>query len=235
MAAIGGCDHAPMSTPVLLSWSGGKDAAWTLQTLRSRGDFEVVGLVTTVTAEYDRISMQGIRRDVLHAQAGAVGLPLFEATIPPRCDNAVYEAAFADALARARSRFDGIDAIAFGDLFLEDIRAWREAAMAKIGWRIETPLFGADTARLARAMIDEGLRTHLCCVDTQQLDGAFGGRLFDNALLDELPGGCDPCGENGEFHTVVSGGPMFARSLDLVRGEVLLRDHRFLYTDFLPR
>jgi uncharacterized protein (TIGR00290 family) len=221
-----------LRTPILLSWSGGKDAAWTLHALRQRGDVEVVGLLTTVTAGFDRIAMHGIRRDVLHAQVAAVGLPLVEASIPQRCDNATYEAAFADALGVARARWDGIDTIAFGDLFLADVRAWREASCAKLGWHIDTPLFGRDTAQLAREMIDGGLRTRLCCVDTQQLDARFSGCAFDAALLDALPPSCDPCGENGEFHTLVHDGPMFARPVAIERGETVLRDGRFAFTDF---
>lgn len=221
-----------MPDPILVSWSGGKDAAWTLHTLRRRDDIEVVGLLTTVTAGYDRVAMHGIRRDVLHAQAAAVGLPLIEATLPQRCDNASYEAAFADALATARTRWPGLDTVAFGDLFLADVRAWREASCAKLGWRIDTPLFGRDTGRLAREMIAGGLRAMLCCVDTQQLAAAFSGRAFDAALLDALPSSCDPCGENGEFHTLVHDGPMFARPLAVARGSAVLRDGRFAYTDF---
>lgn len=218
---------------LLLSWSGGKDAAWCLHALRQRGDVRVVGLLTTVTAGYERVAMHGIRRNVLHAQADAVGLPLIEATLPPQCDNAVYEAVFANALDAARLRWPGLDTIAFGDLFLADVRAWREALCTRLGWRIETPLFGTDTAMLARAMIDGGLRTTLCCVDVEQLDADFSGRAFDAVLLAQLPAACDPCGENGEFHTLVHDGPMFHRSLALRRGDRVLRDGRFAYTDFL--
>ena len=217
---------------LLLAWSGGKDAAWTLHTLRQRDDVQVVGLLTTVTADYDRIAMHGIRREVLHAQADAVGLPLIESTIPSRCDNTVYEAAFASALAEARGSWPDLDTIAFGDLRLADVRAWREALCARHGWRIETPLFGSDTAVLARDMIVAGVRTTLCCVDTDQLDAGFSGRDFDEALLAELPAGCDPCGEDGEFHTLVHDGPVFDRPLSLHRGETVLRDNRFAFTDF---
>lgn len=223
-----------MRRPVLLAWSGGKDAAWALHVLRERADVDVVGLLTTVTTGFDRVSMQGLRRSLLHAQAAAARLPLVEAFIAPGCDNAAYEAAFADALARARALHAGLDTIAFGDLLLEDVRAWREASCARQGFHIETPLFGSDTARLARGMIDGGLVAHLCCVDTQQIDGAFAGRRFDAALLDALPPGCDPCGENGEFHSYVSAGPMFAHALPVHPGERVLRDGRFLYADFLP-
>lgn len=221
-----------MKRQVLLSWSGGKDAAWTLQALRGRDDIEVVGLLTTITSGYDRVAMHGIRRDVLHAQAGAVGLPLIEATIPPECDNATYETAFASALDQAKARWPALDTVAFGDLFLADVRAWREASLEKLGWRIETPLFGLDTSVVARDMLRGGLQARLCCVDTQQLGAAFSGRAFDADLLDALPASCDPCGENGEFHTLVWNGPMFTAPVPLQRGQSVLRDGRFAYTDF---
>ncbi len=220
-------------TPALLSWSGGKDAAWTLHTTRMHGELEIVGLLTTFTEGHDRVSMQGIRRDVLHAQARATGLPLVEAWIPQAATNAAYEAAFGDALAEASRRWPGVREIAFGDLFLADIRAYRDALCARFGWTPHYPLFGRDTVQLARTMIDGGLRAHLCCVDTSQLDRAFAGRAFDEALLRDLPTGIDPCGENGEFHTMVSAGPMFARPLPFERGETVLRDDRFAYADFL--
>ena len=222
-----------MATPVLLSWSGGKDAAWTLHALRQRDDVEVVGLVTTITEGYERIAMQGIRVDVLHAQAGAVGLPVIEARMPQRASNEIYEQAFGDALRRARERWPGLGQVAFGDLFLADIRAWREALCLRLGWTPLFPLFGSDTAALARAMIAGGLRANVCCVDTRQLDAGFSGRAFDTEMVDALPANIDPCGENGEFHTCVWGGPMFARPLRLDRGETVLRDERFSYTDFL--
>jgi uncharacterized protein (TIGR00290 family) len=219
-------------TRVLLAWSGGKDAAWTLHALRQRDDVEVVGLLTTITRDYDRASMQGIRRDVLHAQARAAGLPLLEAEIPAACANADYETAMTAALAEAATRWPGLRTVAFGDLFLEDIRAYRVERMARIGWDVLTPLFGSDTASLARDMQAGGLRAALCCVDTTQLDARFAGRDFDGALLRDLPSGVDPCGENGEFHTCVRAGPMFAAPLRLARGDTVLRDERFAYTDY---
>jgi uncharacterized protein (TIGR00290 family) len=220
-------------TPILLSWSGGKDAAWTLHVLRNVPDVEVVALVTTVTAAYDRIAMHGIRRDVLHAQAAATGRPVIEAVIPPQCDNATYEAAFATALDTARARWPDCRGIAFGDLFLDDVRAWREALCERLGWTPRFPLFGRDTAALAREMIAGGLQAALCCVDTQQLDARFSGRAFDAALLADLPSTCDPCGERGEFHTLVHAGPMFATPLRIAHGEQVMRDGRFAYTDFV--
>src|SRR5690606_18894314 len=180
------------------------------------------------------VSMQGVRRDVVQAQAEAAGLPLVEAWIPQQCDNATYEAAFANGLARAASRWPGLSTIAFGDLLLADIRDWRRALCERLGWQALFPLFGTDTGELARGMIAGGLRAELCCVDTHQLDTDYAGRPFDDALLADLPDGVDPCGENGEFHTCVSAGPMFSRPLPLRRGETVLRDERFAYTDFVP-
>jgi uncharacterized protein (TIGR00290 family) len=217
--------------PILVSWSGGKDAAWTLHRLRQHDEFDVVALLTTVTDGFDRIAMHGIRREILLAQAHATGLPVIEARIPQQCDNATYESAFAGALTQARERWPGLDTIAFGDLFLEDVRAYREALCARLGWQVATPLFGAKTAQLARAMIAGGLRATLCCVDTTQLDGGFSGREFDAALLADLPAAVDPCGERGEFHTCVHAGPMFAQPIALQAGERVLRDGRFQYTD----
>ena len=221
--------------PALLSWSGGKDAAWALHVLRQQRDVDVVGLLTTITEGFERISMQGIRVDVLHAQAAAAGLPVVEARIPQACDNVRYEASFEDALQRARARWPGIAHIAFGDLFLQDIRSWREALCKRLGWTPLFPLFASDTTALAKQMQSSGLRADLCCVDTTQLDSHFSGRAFDVELLRDLPPGIDPCGENGEFHTCVSAGPMFAGPIDVTRGDTLLRDGRFAYTDFMLR
>ena len=218
--------------PVLLAWSGGKDAAWALHALRQHGGFEVVGLLSTLTREHDRASMQGIRRSVLQAQAHAAGLPLMTAEIPARCGNDDYERAMADALERARQRWPGLRTMAFGDLLLADVRAYREQQLARAGWTLLTPLFGRDTTALAREMIAGGLRAHLCCIDTRQLDAGFAGHAFDNVLLETLPEGVDRCGEHGEFHTCVHAGPMFDAPLALVRGETVLRDERFAFTDF---
>lgn len=200
--------------------------------MRRRGGFDVAGLLTTVTEGVERSSMQGVRIDVLRAQADAAGLPLLEARLPQDCDNAGYEAAFAGALAAARTRWPGIAHVAFGDLLLADIRAWREALCARLGWTATFPLFGCDTAALARDMIAGGLGATLCCVDTRQLDAGFAGRDFDTALLASLPATVDPCGERGEFHTCVSDGPMFAAPLALRHGTTEMRGTRFAYTDF---
>lgn len=217
--------------PVLLSWSGGKDAAWALHTLQRSNEFDVVGLVTTVTDGYERIAMHGIRRDILHAQAQSAGLPVIEARIPQQADNAAYEASFAAALTRARELFPGLAHIAFGDLYLEDVKAYRDALCGRLGWSPVYPLFGRNTAELAEEMFAGGLRALLCCVDTSQLDGSFSGAEFDAQLLAALPEGVDPCGEGGEFHTCVYAGPMFKSSLALQRGEGVLRENRFAFTD----
>lgn len=216
---------------VLLSWSGGKDAAWALHRLRQTG-VAVAGLITTVTEGYDRVSMQGIRREVLHAQAQATGLALIEVMIPSACDNATYEAAFAGGLLSSRERWPHVRDIAFGDLLLQDIRDYRVALCARLDWTVQTPLFGSDTDLLAREMQSGGLQAALCCVDTQPLSAAFAGRDFDASLLRELPQGIDRCGENGEFHTCVHAGPMFDHPIMVERGETVLRDERFAYTDF---
>jgi len=222
-----------MRTPILISWSGGKDAAWTLHALRESAQWDVIGLLTTVTDEFDRVAMHGIRRDVLQAQAAAVGLPLIEARQPRNADNAAYEATFASALEDARARWPGLRHIAFGDLFLADVRAYRDALCARLGWTPVYPLFGSETNALARDMLAGGLRAILCCVDTQQLDARHAGREFDADLLADLPATVDRCGERGEFHTCVHAGPMFARPLALHSGETVLRDGRFAFTDLL--
>ena len=216
---------------VLLSWSGGKDAAWTLHHLQRSG-MQVTGLITTLTSGYERVSMQGIRRSILHAQAAATRLPLIEVEIPPGCDNATYEAAFASGLQQAGERWPGLHTITFGDLLLQGIRDYRVALCSHFGWEVETPLFGSDTRQLAREMQAGGLKATLCCVDTQQLPVDFAGREFEASLLRDLPAHIDPCGENGEFHTCVQDGPMFKHPISIRRGETVLRDSRFAYTDF---
>ena len=214
-----------MSSPILLSWSGGKDAAWTLHALRQNRDYDVVGLVTTVTEGYERIAMHGIRREILHAQAKAAGLPVIEARLPQQADNATYENSFAAALLQARAMFPGLAQIAFGDLFLEDVKAYRDALCTRLGWTPVYPLFGRDTRKLAGDMLAGGLRAVLCCVDTRQLDARFSGAEFDADLLAALPAGVDPCGERGEFHTCVHAGPMFNAPLRLQPGERCLTGH----------
>jgi uncharacterized protein (TIGR00290 family) len=218
---------------VVLAWSGGKDSTMALAALRADPRYRLVALLTTVTREYDRISIHGVRRTVLEAQVAALGLPLLEASIPAGASNTAYEAAFALALRRAQARWPGVRHIAFGDLFLTDVRAYREALLGSLGWTGVFPLWGEDTAALARGFIGAGYRAILTCVDTAQLGPEFAGREFDASLLAALPAAVDPCGERGEFHTCVYAGPPFGRALPLVTGERLRRDERFEYCDVL--
>jgi uncharacterized protein (TIGR00290 family) len=222
-----------MSQPVLLAWSGGKDSALALGRLRADPRVCVEGLVTTTTDDHARISIHGVRLAIAHAQARAARLPLFESPIAAQASNARYEEAFAQTLAAARAGNPDLDTIAFGDLHLAEVRAWREHLLARHGWRGAFPLWGEDTARLARRFITEGYRAIVCCVDTTQLDAAFCGREFDRRLLDDLPASCDPCGENGEYHTCVFAGPPFAAPLALAHGERVTRDGRFEYVDLV--
>ena len=219
-----------MRPKALIAWSSGKDSAWALHIVRQSGDYDVVGALTTVNRTFERVAMHGVRQQLLEMQIAAAGLKPVLVHIPHPCTNDIYEKAMAEATAQAKA--DGITHIIFGDLFLEDIRAWREQRLAEVGWELLVPLFGSDTAVLARRMQAAGLRARLCCVDTAQLDAGFAGHDFDAALLDELPAGVDPCGENGEFHTCVWDGPMFAAPLRLERGDTVLRDGRFAFTDF---
>jgi uncharacterized protein (TIGR00290 family) len=223
-----------MREPVVLSWSGGKDSSLALAALRRDPRFEVVALLTTVTEAYDRISIHGVRRGLLRAQADALGLPVFEAALEPGCDNAAYERAFHASVDRVRAAYPGVRRIAFGDLFLEDVRASRERLAAEAGMETLFPLWGRDTAALAEEFVALGFRAHLVCVDTTQLSGDFAGAAFDAALLGRLPASVDRCGERGEFHTFVSDGPIFARPVEVVPGEVVLREARFAYCDLLP-
>lgn len=225
-------DRAGTTTPILLAWSGGKDCLLALQRLRGDPHWRVAGVLTTITQQFDRVAMHGIRRDVLRAQAAALDLPLIESEMDWPSSNDAYEMAFAASLQRAQAETPDLQHIAFGDLFLEDVRQWREALLARHGWRGVYPLWGEGTARLSRAFVAQGHRAVLTCVDTTQLDARFSGREYDAALLDELPAAVDPCGERGEFHTLSYGGPIFQRTLKLQRGESVLREGRFQYTDF---
>lgn len=219
--------------PIVLSWSGGKDSALALEALRKESEFEVVGLLTSVTRGYDRISIHGVRRSLLHTQAECLGLPLQEILLDQGCSNDAYEAAFHDALARTSKEFPQVRHIAFGDLFLEDVRAYRERLLGGSGFEPVFPIWGTNTSDLARRFIDSGFEARLVCVDTTQIDAGFAGRQFDGSLLADLPATADPCGERGEFHTFVSQGPGFAKSVGYVLGERVLRDQRFMYCDLV--
>lgn len=219
---------------VILSWSGGKDSSLTLAALRGDPRYDVVALLTSVTRGYDRVSIHGVRRELLHAQAAAAGLPLVEIELEPQSSNPAYETAFLDALDRSRTEFPAATTIAFGDLFLEDVRAYRERLLASSGFTPLFPIWGRDTRGLAEEFIDAGFVAHLVCVDTQQLSSSFAGRQFDRPLLADLPVSVDPCGERGEFHTFVSAGPIFEHAIPVAHGEVVLRDDRFAFCDLLP-
>lgn len=219
-----------------MSWSGGKDSAWALHLLQQDAAIELVGLLTTINRHFRRVAMHGFRDELLRKQAEAAGLPLWEVPLPWPCSNEQYEQAMAAACNRAVA--EGVDAIAFGDLFLEDIRAYRESKLAPTGLEPLFPCWGLPTEPLARKMITSGIRAHLVCVDPRHLNAGFAGRLFDENLLAELPASVDPCGERGEFHTFVSAGPMFAhgggsRSIEVRRGDTVERDG-FVYADLLP-
>ena len=228
-ATSGSTNHA---VPVVVSWSGGKDSALALHALLMDPGIEVRGLLTTITDDYDRVSMHGVRAQLVAAQAEALGLPLHTARIPPRCSNERYEAVTASALARLSD--DGIRAVAFGDLFLTDVRAYRQRLVDTVGLAALFPLWGRPTDRLARDFVAAGFRAILACVDPRQLDVSHCGSEFDAALLNALPPSVDPCGENGEFHTFVYDGPMFERSLAPQLGEVVERDG-YAFCDLLPR
>jgi len=215
---------------VLLSWSSGKDSAWTLQDLRRDPSIEVCALLTTLNTRFDRVAMHGVRRTILEAQAAAAQLPLWIVPLPWPCPNAVYEEKMAEVCRRAIS--EKIDAVAFGDLFLEDVRAYRERQLAPTGLEPLFPLWQIPTGQLARQMIAAGLRARISCVDTKQLPANFAGREFDESFLRDLPAGADPCGERGEFHTCVYAGPMFQAPLPIETGEIVSREG-FQFADFL--
>lgn len=212
----------------ILSWSSGKDSAWSLHMLRADPRYEVVALLTTITREFDRVAMHGVRRELLEAQAAAAGLPLWKLEIPTPCSNEQYDDVMRRAVQRAVA--EEIKCIAFGDLFLEDIRRYREERLAGSGLEPVFPLWQRPTDELARAMIGGGLKARISCIDPRALPHVFAGRDFDAALLGDLPAGVDPCGERGEFHTFAYAGPMFESAIDIENGETVERDG-FVFTD----
>jgi uncharacterized protein (TIGR00290 family) len=222
-----------MRPKALLSWSSGKDSAWALHVLRQREEVEVVGLVTTLNAAFGRVAMHGVRMELVQAQADAAGLPLWRVPLPWPCSNDEYEARMRSLVGKARS--DGVTAFAFGDLFLEDIRAYRERQLAGSGLEPLFPVWGPadDTPALARAMIAGGFRSTLSCVDPRHLPPAFAGRAFDLGLLADLPPAVDPCGERGEFHTFCHAGPVYGRPVPVRVGDVVEREG-FWFADLLP-
>jgi uncharacterized protein (TIGR00290 family) len=223
-------DH-PVPAKAWLAWSSGKDSAWALHTVRQSGELEVVALLTTVNHTHQRVAMHAVRETLLEMQAKAAGLPLVKVAIPLPCTNEVYAGAMGEAMARARS--EGVRHVVFGDLFLEDIRAYREKQLAACGMIPVFPLWLKDTRRLAEEMIAGGLSAFLTCIDPRKVDRRFAGRRFDAQLLRELPAAVDPCGENGEFHSFANAGPMFAHEISVAPGEIVERDG-FVFADLIP-
>jgi uncharacterized protein (TIGR00290 family) len=215
----------------LIAWSSGKDSAWALHEVRRTNEFDIVGALTTVTETFGRVCMHGVREELLQAQLAAAGLPAIVVRIPFPCPNEIYEQKMAAAMQQAK--LSGITHVIFGDLYLEDVRAYREARLTDIGMTPVFPLWQRPTAALAREMIDGGLEAHLVTVDLKKLPAAFAGRRFDGGLLDALPAATDPCGENGEFQSFVSAGPMLTRKIAVKVGETVERDG-FAYADLLP-
>jgi len=215
----------------LIAWSSGKDSAWALHEMRVAGDYEIVGALTTVTDTFRRVSMHGVREELLRAQLDAAALSPVIIHIPFPCSNDMYEEKMARAMAAARS--SGVTHIIFGDLFLEDVRAYRERQLSSTGIVPVFPLWGRPTRALAYDMLDAGTQAHVCTVDLKKLPTSFAGRRFDRSLIEALPAGIDPCGENGEFHSFVSAGAMLSRKLAVKTGEAVERDG-FAYADLLP-
>ncbi len=222
---------ATVSTDIFLSWSGGKDSSLALYEIHKAGSHRLAALLTTVTEEYDRVSMHGVRRVLLEQQAESLCIPLRKILIPKDCSNAIYESRMKALLEQGlRER---VDTVAFGDIFLEDLKLYREKNLAQLAMKGLFPIWKRDSAELARTFIDLGFKAVLVCVDTAKLDGSFAGRSFDSDLLRDLPPGVDPCGENGEFHSFAYAGPIFKHQIPHTRGEVVQRD-RFFFCDLLP-
>jgi uncharacterized protein (TIGR00290 family) len=219
--------------PIILSWSGGKDSVLALDRLRRESGVSVVALLANVNEALDRVSIHGVRRALLHAQSASLGVAIHETILPTDPSNEAYDSATTQSLVRMKSLYPGVRRIAFGDLFLEDVRRYREERLPALGLSAAFPLWGLDTAALAREFVDRGFEARLVCVDTTQLDARFVGRAYDHALLDELPPTVDPCGERGEFHTFVFNGPGFRTPIPVMSGEVTLSDGRFAYCDLM--
>jgi uncharacterized protein (TIGR00290 family) len=216
---------------IVMGWSGGKDSSLALREIRRQGLYEVVALITTCTEGYDRISMHGVRCALLERQAEELGLPLRKVFISQGATNEEYEARTNEAFLSYKA--EGITKVAFGDLYLEDIRAYRDRMMTALGMSAIYPVWGLDTRALAREFVRDGFRAVLVCIDPRAIDKSFAGRIFDDALIDDLPANVDPCGENGEFHTFVYEGPIFRRSIPCVPGEVVYRQN-FYFADLVP-
>lgn len=218
-----------MINKIIFSWSGGKDSALALHSLKNNNNFEIVALLTTITSDYDRISMHGVRRKLLEKQAESIGLPLEKVTISKESSNEEYEEKIKAVLLKHKD--NGVVFAAFGDIFLEDLKKYREKNLAKIGMKGAFPLWKQNSYSLAKRFIDLKFRAIITCVDGKQLDGKFCGRAYDSSLLSDLPKNIDPCGENGEFHTFVYAGPIFKEEIPFAKGDIVLRDKRFYFCD----
>jgi uncharacterized protein (TIGR00290 family) len=221
-----------MPEKVLFSWSGGKDSALALYSIKQNKKLEITSLLTTVTADYDRISMHGVRRELLEKQAESIGIPLEKIIISGKSSNEEYEQKMKEVLLRNKN--GGVSLVAFGDIFLEDLKKYREANLAIIGMKGLFPLWKQNSFILAKRFIELGFKAIITCVDSKQLDGKFCGREFDAVLLSELPQNVDPCGENGEFHSFVYSGPIFKEKISFKKGEIILRDEQFYFCDLIP-
>jgi len=220
----------PAPKRILLSWSGGKDSAWALHLLRQQPEYEVVALLTTLNEKYRRVAIHGFREELLDRQAEALGLPVWKVGLPYPCTNADYESRMSAVCARAVQ--EGFQTVAFGDLFLEDIRAYRIEKLAGSGLEPVFPIWGIPTDQLARQMVAAGLRARITCVNPRQLPASFCGRLFDDTFLDDLPANVDPCGERGEFHSFACAGPMFSAPIPVIHTECVEREG-FIYGDLV--
>lgn len=221
-----------MSEKVLFSWSGGKDSSLALYEIQKSSEYEVEALLTTVTRDYKRVSMHGLRTELIYAQSESLGIQLEEVLISKDASNEEYQDSFLSPLKRYRD--SGITKVVFGDIFLEDIKQYREALLSRVGMECVFPIWKKDSSSLAQKFIQDGFKAVIVCVDTEQLDAEFSGREFDQAFLSDLPDTVDPCGEKGEFHTFVYGGPIFKNPIAYKTGEIVLRDGRFSYCDILP-
>ncbi|UCG70826.1 MAG: diphthine--ammonia ligase [Thermoplasmata archaeon] len=221
-----------MKEKVIVSWGGGKDSALALSEIQKNKNLEIAALLTTLSDDYDRISMHGVRRILLEQQAGSLGLPLEKVFIPKDVTNEEYESKMKDVLKRYQK--EGVSSVGFGDIFLEDIRRYREDKLSKIGMKGIFPLWKKNTTDLAQEFIDSGFKAIITCIDSNFLDGEFTGRTFDKRFLSDLPSPVDPCGENGEFHSFVYDGPIFQKKIHYNKGEVVLRDNRFYFCDLIP-
>ncbi len=221
-----------MSQPILMSWSGGKDSSMALYQIMLSGHYQVMALLTVLSQDYDRISHHGVRRSLLEQQASSIGLPLEEVFLTAKATNKEYEAKMRELLVRYKAQ--GVEAVVFGDIFLEDLRTYREERLSELGMKGIFPLWKNDTSQLVQRFLELGFKTILACIDPNKIDPSFAGRIIDDRFLADLPPDVDPCGENGEFHSFVYDGPIFKNAIEFQIGEVVQRDNGNYFCDLLP-